>query len=95
MSGAKSRRPCWSEDEKEKNNYDSLKPSFFVKEGFLYFMLKTREARLCFMGLLEKLKTHVLTADGAIGTVLYGYGLEYCHEEMNVQRPELIEKNSS
>lgn len=44
------------------------------------------------MGLLEKLKTHVLTADGAIGTVLYGYGLEYCHEEMNVQRPELIEK---
>ncbi|MFJ7952904.1 bifunctional homocysteine S-methyltransferase/methylenetetrahydrofolate reductase [Lysinibacillus sp. NPDC096418] len=44
------------------------------------------------MGLLEKLKTHVLTADGAIGTLLYGYGLEYCHEEMNVQRPELIEK---
>ncbi|GAB0171514.1 bifunctional homocysteine S-methyltransferase/methylenetetrahydrofolate reductase [Lysinibacillus sp. CTST325] len=44
------------------------------------------------MGLLERLKTHVLTADGAIGTVLYGYGLEYCHEEMNVQRPELIEK---
>ncbi|MGE7676005.1 bifunctional homocysteine S-methyltransferase/methylenetetrahydrofolate reductase [Lysinibacillus sp. NPDC094403] len=44
------------------------------------------------MGLLERLKTNVLTADGAIGTVLYGYGLEYCHEEMNIQKPELIEK---
>jgi len=51
---------------------------------------KGREAS--FMGLLEKLKTNVLTADGAIGTLLYSYGLEYCHEEMNVQRPELIEK---
>lgn len=44
------------------------------------------------MGLLEKLKTHVLTADGAIGTLLYSYGLENCHEEMNVLRPDLIEK---
>ncbi|GLC90249.1 bifunctional homocysteine S-methyltransferase/methylenetetrahydrofolate reductase [Lysinibacillus piscis] len=44
------------------------------------------------MTLLETLKTQVLTGDGAIGTVLYSYGLEYCHEEMNIQRPELIEK---
>lgn len=44
------------------------------------------------MGLLEKLKTHVLTADGAIGTLLYSYGLDNCHEEMNVTRPELIQK---
>ena len=34
------------------------------------------------MGLLEELKTRVLTADGAIGTLLYSYGLDYCHEEM-------------
>lgn len=61
-----------------------------MKEGFLLYRDIGREAS--FMGLLERLKTHVLTADGAIGTVLYGYGLEYCHEEMNVQRPELIEK---
>lgn len=72
------------------NNDESLKPSFYIKEGFLLYRNRGREAS--FMGLLEKLKTHVLTADGAIGTVLYGYGLEYCHEEMNVQRPELIEK---
>ena len=61
-----------------------------MKEGFLLYRDIGREAN--FMGLLGKVKTHVLTADGAIGTVLYGYGLEYCHEEMNVQRPELIEK---
>ena len=42
--------------------------------------------------LLEALKTKLLTADGAMGTLLYSYGLEYCLEEMNVVKPELIEK---
>lgn len=44
------------------------------------------------MGLLEALKTQVLTADGAMGTLLYAYGLENCHEEMNILKPDLIEK---
>lgn len=44
------------------------------------------------MGLLQALKTQVLTADGAMGTLLYSYGLESCLEEMNVVKPELIEK---
>ncbi|MGN7478701.1 bifunctional homocysteine S-methyltransferase/methylenetetrahydrofolate reductase [Solibacillus silvestris] len=44
------------------------------------------------MGLREDLKTRVLTADGAIGTLLYSYGLDYCHEEMNIARPEIIGK---
>lgn len=44
------------------------------------------------LGLLQDLKTRVLTADGAIGTLLYSYGLDYCHEEMNIARPEIIEK---
>lgn len=44
------------------------------------------------MGLLEALETQVLTADGAMGTLLYSYGLEFCHEEMNIERPEIIEK---
>lgn len=44
------------------------------------------------MGLLEALKSKVLTADGAMGTLLYSYGLDNCHEEMNIVRPELIEK---
>jgi len=44
------------------------------------------------MGLLESLKTKVLTADGAMGTLLYSYGLDYCHEEMNVSKPEIIKK---
>ncbi|MDI7743648.1 bifunctional homocysteine S-methyltransferase/methylenetetrahydrofolate reductase [Lysinibacillus fusiformis] len=44
------------------------------------------------MGLLEALKTKVLTADGAMGTLLYAYGLDNCHEEMNIIRPDVIEK---
>lgn len=44
------------------------------------------------MGLREALQTRVLTADGAIGTLLYSYGLDYCHEEMNVTKPEIVEK---
>lgn len=47
---------------------------------------------MSFMGLLEALKTKVLTADGAMGTLLYAYGLDNCHEEMNLARPGLIEK---
>ncbi len=42
------------------------------------------------LGLLEQLKERVLTADGAIGTLLYSYGLDYCHEEMNVSKPEVV-----
>ena len=42
--------------------------------------------------LLDALKHKVLTADGAMGTLLYSYGLEYCHEEMNIEKPEKIEK---
>ncbi len=45
-----------------------------------------------YMTLLEALKTRVLTADGAIGTLLYSYGLDYCHEEMNVTKPEIVQK---
>lgn len=44
------------------------------------------------MGLLEKLKTNILTADGAMGTLLYSYGIEYCNEELNIERPEIIKK---
>jgi len=47
---------------------------------------------MCGMGLLEALKTKVLTADGAMGTLLYAYGLDNCHEEMNLIRPDLVEK---
>lgn len=44
------------------------------------------------MGLLDELKTRILTADGAMGTLLYSYGIEYCNEELNLQRPEIVEK---
>ncbi|MBB5149198.1 bifunctional homocysteine S-methyltransferase/methylenetetrahydrofolate reductase [Ureibacillus thermosphaericus] len=44
------------------------------------------------MGLLDALKHKVLVADGAMGTLLYSYGLENCHEEMNIEKPEIIKK---
>ena len=44
------------------------------------------------MGLLEKLQTNMLTADGAMGTLLYSFGIDYCNEELNIERPEIIEK---
>ncbi|MGX9136187.1 bifunctional homocysteine S-methyltransferase/methylenetetrahydrofolate reductase [Rummeliibacillus sp. JY-2-4R] len=43
------------------------------------------------MGLLEKLQSQVLTADGAMGTLLYSYGIDYCYEELNIKKPEIIE----
>ena len=47
--------------------------------------------RMDYMGLLEKLQSQVLTADGAMGTLLYSYGIDYCYEELNVTKPEVIE----
>lgn len=44
------------------------------------------------MSLLQTLQSKVLTADGAIGTLLYSYGLESCHEEMNVSKPDIVAK---
>lgn len=44
------------------------------------------------MSLLDQLKTNVLTADGAMGTILYSYGIDYCYEELNVEKPEIVEK---
>ncbi|MFC5591395.1 bifunctional homocysteine S-methyltransferase/methylenetetrahydrofolate reductase [Sporosarcina soli] len=44
------------------------------------------------MNLLDTLKTNVLTADGAMGTMLYSYGIDFCYEELNVEKPDIIEK---
>jgi len=44
------------------------------------------------MTLLDKLKTSVLTADGAMGTLLYSYGIDFCYEELNTEKPEVIGK---
>ncbi|GEK33528.1 bifunctional homocysteine S-methyltransferase/methylenetetrahydrofolate reductase [Kurthia sibirica] len=43
------------------------------------------------MALLEDLKTKILTADGAMGTLLYSYGIDFCYEELNIKKPEVIE----
>ncbi|MBD7983661.1 bifunctional homocysteine S-methyltransferase/methylenetetrahydrofolate reductase [Sporosarcina sp. Sa2YVA2] len=44
------------------------------------------------MNLLENLKNNVLVADGAMGTVLYSHGIDFCYEELNVEKPDIIEK---
>ncbi|MCM3710509.1 bifunctional homocysteine S-methyltransferase/methylenetetrahydrofolate reductase [Sporosarcina luteola] len=44
------------------------------------------------MRLLDQLKDNVLVADGAMGTLLYSYGIDFSYEELNVEKPEIIEK---
>ncbi|MDW0116711.1 bifunctional homocysteine S-methyltransferase/methylenetetrahydrofolate reductase [Sporosarcina thermotolerans] len=44
------------------------------------------------MKLLDRLQNEVLVADGAMGTLLYSYGIDFCYEELNVEKPEIIEK---
>lgn len=40
--------------------------------------------------LLERLKTSILVADGAMGTLLYTHGLNNCYEAYNLSHPEEI-----
>ncbi|HZG72327.1 MAG TPA: bifunctional homocysteine S-methyltransferase/methylenetetrahydrofolate reductase [Chondromyces sp.] len=44
------------------------------------------------MNLLERLQKEVLTADGAMGTLLYSYGIDFCYEELNLTKPEVIQR---
>lgn len=40
--------------------------------------------------LLGRLKEEILIGDGAIGTLLYSYGIDRCFEELNVTHPEEV-----
>ena len=40
--------------------------------------------------LLECLKTDILVADGAMGTLLYANGLDNCYEAYNLTHPDNI-----
>ncbi len=42
------------------------------------------------MGLLDELRTRVIVADGAMGTLLYLNGIDRCFEELNLTRPEQV-----
>ncbi|ADU31587.1 bifunctional homocysteine S-methyltransferase/methylenetetrahydrofolate reductase [Evansella cellulosilytica] len=44
------------------------------------------------MGLLDDLKKQVIVADGAMGTLLYSYGVGNCFEEMNLSHPDQIKE---
>ncbi|WP_160722295.1 bifunctional homocysteine S-methyltransferase/methylenetetrahydrofolate reductase [Bacillus sp. USDA818B3_A] len=43
------------------------------------------------MNLLEKLQNQILIADGAMGTLLYSFGLDSCSEELNISQAEQIQ----
>ncbi len=42
------------------------------------------------MKFLERLKNEVLVADGAMGTLLYADGHDFCYEQLNVEKPDVI-----
>ncbi|WP_339253064.1 bifunctional homocysteine S-methyltransferase/methylenetetrahydrofolate reductase [Sporosarcina sp. FSL W8-0480] len=44
------------------------------------------------MKLLDRLQNEVLVADGAMGTLLYSYGIDFCYEQLNIEKPEVIER---
>ncbi|WP_042461063.1 bifunctional homocysteine S-methyltransferase/methylenetetrahydrofolate reductase [Neobacillus dielmonensis] len=43
------------------------------------------------MSFLQRLKSQILIADGAMGTLLYSFGVDSCSEELNLSQPEQIE----
>ncbi|WP_017754574.1 bifunctional homocysteine S-methyltransferase/methylenetetrahydrofolate reductase [Calidifontibacillus oryziterrae] len=42
------------------------------------------------MTLLKALQSRILIGDGAMGTLLYSYGVDFCFEELNLLQPEQI-----
>ncbi len=42
------------------------------------------------MGLLQDLQKRVLIADGAMGTLLYSYGIDRCFEELNLSKEDEV-----
>ncbi|MDG5787830.1 bifunctional homocysteine S-methyltransferase/methylenetetrahydrofolate reductase [Evansella sp. AB-P1] len=42
------------------------------------------------MGFLEDIKKNIIVADGAMGTLLYSYGIGNCLEELNLSQPDQI-----
>ncbi|MGD6895768.1 bifunctional homocysteine S-methyltransferase/methylenetetrahydrofolate reductase [Bacillus infantis] len=43
------------------------------------------------MSLLDKMEKEIIIADGAMGTLLYSYGTDFCFEELNVSQPGHIQ----
>ncbi|MEH7081569.1 bifunctional homocysteine S-methyltransferase/methylenetetrahydrofolate reductase [Neobacillus drentensis] len=43
------------------------------------------------MTFLDKLKKQILIGDGAMGTLLYSFGVDTCSEELNLSQPEQIQ----
>ncbi len=46
------------------------------------------------MGLLQDLQNRVLIADGAMGTLLYSYGIDRCFEELNLSKEDEVKTSA-
>jgi homocysteine S-methyltransferase len=44
------------------------------------------------MSFLEDLKSKILIGDGAMGTMLYSHGVDRCFEELNLSRPDDVQR---
>lgn len=44
------------------------------------------------MSFLEDLQSKILIGDGAMGTLLYSYGVDFCFEQLNTSQPERIKQ---
>ncbi|MGE6670737.1 bifunctional homocysteine S-methyltransferase/methylenetetrahydrofolate reductase [Bacillus altitudinis] len=44
------------------------------------------------MGLLQDLQNRVMIADGAMGTLLYSYGIDRCFEELNLSKEDEVKR---
>ncbi|MCA0924860.1 bifunctional homocysteine S-methyltransferase/methylenetetrahydrofolate reductase [Bacillus stratosphericus] len=44
------------------------------------------------MGLLQDLQNRILIADGAMGTLLYSYGIDRCFEELNLSKEDEVKR---
>lgn len=44
------------------------------------------------MGLLDDLQQKTIIADGAMGTLLYSYGVGHCFDELNLSQPDQVKK---
>ncbi|WP_026694951.1 bifunctional homocysteine S-methyltransferase/methylenetetrahydrofolate reductase [Peribacillus kribbensis] len=44
------------------------------------------------MGFRDELEKRILIGEGAMGTLLYSHGIDFCYEELNLMNPEQVEK---
>lgn len=67
---------------------DTFRNYFTEMATYCYKNMNNKVKR--YMTLLEDLKTRILIGDGAMGTLLYSYGINSSFEKMNISHPEEV-----